>query len=67
MQVFLRQKRDGFFIECGAYDGEAFSNSLLFELERNYSGILIEPNFKAYKDLKDKQRKVGPKTLTLSV
>jgi hypothetical protein len=26
------QKRNGFFVECGAYDGEAYSNSLLFEL-----------------------------------
>ena len=31
-------KRNGFFIESGAYDGEAISNSLFFELERNFTG-----------------------------
>lgn len=34
----LGAKRNGFFIECGAFDGELFSNSLFFELERNWSG-----------------------------
>jgi hypothetical protein len=34
----------GFFIEAGAYDGEAFSNSLYFETRRKWSGLLIEPN-----------------------
>ena len=31
-------KRNGFFIESGAYDGEHLSNSLFFELKRNFSG-----------------------------
>ena len=31
-------KRNGFFIESGAYDGEALSNSLFFEIERNFTG-----------------------------
>ena len=31
-------KRNGFFIESGAYDGETISNSLFFELKRNYTG-----------------------------
>ena len=26
-------KRDGFFIECGALDGESISNTLLFEIQ----------------------------------
>ena len=30
--------RNGFFIESGAYDGEALSNSLFFEIERNFTG-----------------------------
>ncbi len=55
---FVKKKRNGFFIECGAYDGEGYSNTLLFELERNWTGLLIEPNYKAFKDLKEKQRKV---------
>ena len=59
LSFFLSPKMtNGFFIECGAYDGEGYSNSLLFELERNWTGLLIEPNYKAFKSLKEKQRKV---------
>jgi len=39
----------GFFVELGANDGLTYSNSLYFELKRNWRGILIEPspyNFK---------------------
>jgi len=40
----LSHRRNGFFIECGAADGNRLSNSLFFERERNWTGILIEPN-----------------------
>src|SRR4051812_34384611 len=39
----FRKKRDGFFIEIGAYDGIRFSNTYLFEKERGWKGICIEP------------------------
>ena len=42
----LAQKQNGFFIEAGAHDGEHFSNTLFFELKRNYTGLLIEPSRK---------------------
>ena len=53
----LRGKRDGFFIESGAYDGETISNSLFFELERNFTGLLVEPNQLDYPKLLAKHRK----------
>ena len=34
----LGNQTNGFYIESGAYDGEALSNSLYFELQRNYKG-----------------------------
>ena len=34
---FLQGKRDGFFLECGALDGEYLSNTLLFELQLGWS------------------------------
>lgn len=34
----LRGKTNGFFIEAGAHDGETISNSLFFELNRNWTG-----------------------------
>jgi hypothetical protein len=40
----LRHKRGGFHVEVGAADGETMSNTLFFERERNWSGLLIEAN-----------------------
>ena len=34
----LGQKTGGFFIECGAAEGEDYSNTLFFELKRNWTG-----------------------------
>jgi len=54
----LNSKRNGFFVEAGGYDGEDFSNSLFFELERNWTGILIEPIPSFYKKILKKNRKI---------
>lgn len=35
--------QNGFFIELGAMDGNKFSNTLFFEEQRSWTGILIEP------------------------
>lgn len=35
--------RDGFFIELGAMNGIIYSNSLFFENQLGWSGVLIEP------------------------
>jgi hypothetical protein len=34
----LKGKRDGFFIEAGAHEGEDISNTLFFEMERGWTG-----------------------------
>jgi len=34
---------NGFFVELGANDGVSQSNSLYFEMKRNWSGVLVEP------------------------
>jgi FkbM family methyltransferase len=52
----LGQRRDGFFIECGAVDGETLSNSLFFELERNWTGLLVEANPEYHRTLLAKNR-----------
>jgi len=43
---------NGFFIECGANDGVDQSNTWYFEKNLNWSGILIEPLNKQFKELK---------------
>ena len=53
----LRGKQNGFYIESGALDGEYLSNSLFFELKRNFTGLLIEPDVFSYKKLLNKNRK----------
>ena len=52
----LSGRQGGFFIECGAADGETFSNSLFFEMERNWTGLLIEANPDYHRALLDKNR-----------
>jgi len=53
----LGQQRSGFFIECGANDGEFISNTLFFELERNWTGLLIEADHDLFQQLISKNRK----------
>ena len=42
--IFKEQVQGGFFIEAGATDFETDSNSLHFELEHGWTGLLVEPN-----------------------
>jgi len=53
----LSGRRGGFFVECGAADGETVSNSLFFELKRNWTGLLIEANPDFHRALLDKNRR----------
>jgi FkbM family methyltransferase len=53
----LNSKQNGFFIEAGGYTGEELSNTLFFELERNWTGLLIEAVPSLYKTILTKNRK----------
>lgn len=50
-------KTNGFFIEAGAWNGAYLSNSLFLEVERNWTGLLIEANTKAFEHLSALQRR----------
>lgn len=39
--------RKGFYIECGAYDGKNYSNTILLE-KLGWKGLLVEPSPKAF-------------------
>jgi len=47
----LKGRHNGVFLECGASDGVTLSNSLFFEIHRNWTGILIEANPERLKSL----------------
>ena len=53
---------NGIFLEVGAYDGVELSSTLYLERERNWTGLLIEPNANFYKEL----TKVNRKAFTLN-
>ena len=46
----------GFFVECGALDGDKMSNTLFFERKRNWTGLLIEANPNEFEKLLMKGR-----------
>ncbi|CAH1781980.1 unnamed protein product [Owenia fusiformis] len=56
----------GFFVECGALDGEGRSNSLYFERERHWEGLLIEADPLNYKDVVRRKRKAYASNSCLS-
>ena len=49
--------KGGFFIEAGANDAESDSDSLHFELNRGWGGLLVEPNPFSFQQCKAKHRK----------
>ncbi|XP_060077630.1 uncharacterized protein LOC132557155 [Ylistrum balloti] len=53
----LNYMEGGFYVECGALNGEKGSNSLFFERVRKWNGLLIEADPTNYKALKSKHRK----------
>lgn len=47
----LSHKKNGFYVDIGAYDGIQTSNTYIFEKYLNWEGICIEPNTNAYENL----------------
>ena len=56
--MFFYLQRDGFFVECGAFDGERSSNTLYLERQRGWTGLLIEMDPYFYTQLLGKNRNV---------
>jgi hypothetical protein len=42
-------RRDGFFVEAGAYDGQFDSGGLHLERKLGWQGVLVEPNREAFR------------------
>ena len=63
----LKRRRNGFFIECGAYRGEDLSDTLFFELKRNWTGLLIEAHPDYFRQILKKNRQAIALRACLSV
>jgi len=53
---YLGGKRNGVFVDIGAYDGVTFSNTLMLERERGWTGICIEPLPDIFAELRKNRR-----------
>jgi len=53
----LKHRRNGFFVECGAFGGEDLSDTLFLERKRNWSGILIEAHPEYHREILRKNRR----------
>ena len=51
INTLLENRKNGVFIDIGAYDGIMFSNSCFFEKSNNWTGICFEPNPIIFKKL----------------
>lgn len=49
---FFLGKRNGIFVDIGAYDGQTFSNSLFFEQSLGWTGLCVEPLPSEFEKLK---------------
>jgi len=58
--------KGGFFLECGAADGETLSNTLLLEMKYNWTGLLIEANPSTYRGIRERHRNVYSLNVCLS-
>ena len=54
--AFFRNRKDGFFLEIGAYDGVTGSNCLHFEKFMGWDGVAVEPSRTQYKFLEKNRR-----------
>jgi len=56
-KIFKNKVKKGFYVEAGAYDGQKFSNSLFYEVEKGWDGLLVEAHPEAFARMKKRKRK----------
>ncbi len=50
--TYIKNHKNGIFVDVGAFDGVKFSNTYFFEKKLNWTGICIEPQKKFFMKLK---------------
>jgi len=63
---FHEQKKGGFFVEAGAFDGATDSTSLHFEIAHKWSGLLVEPVSRFHSKIAEKGRRAWSVNTCLS-
>jgi FkbM family methyltransferase len=58
LDSFFKGRRDGVFLDIGAYDGETFSNSLFFEETMGWRGLCVEPLPSAFARLASRRKAI---------
>ena len=53
---FFREKKNGYFLEIGAFDGIQGSNCFFFEKFKNWNGLAIEPSPTQFEKLKSNRK-----------
>ncbi|CAL4102289.1 unnamed protein product, partial [Meganyctiphanes norvegica] len=66
VREIFKEKKGGFFIECGALDGETLSNTLVLEHDLGWSGLLVEADPINYQNMMSKHRKSWTVNVCLS-
>jgi FkbM family methyltransferase len=62
LENFFRGRRNGVFLDIGAYDGETLSNTLFFEESMGWTGLCVEPLPSAFAKLKARRKAVCENT-----
>ncbi|XP_059352857.1 protein Star-like [Daphnia carinata] len=64
---YLNNKTDGFFVECGAGDGETLSNTYYMEKQLKWQGVLIEADRKSFGQILTSKRQCYALPVCLSL
>ncbi|XP_018403158.1 PREDICTED: uncharacterized protein LOC108780069 [Cyphomyrmex costatus] len=67
IREIFNDKKNGFYVECGAYDGEIRSNTLFLERFRGWSGLLIEADPINFTKMLQKNRRAYLSPTCLSI
>lgn len=55
-EEIFKSKENGVFVDVGAFNGEAFSNTCFFERFRDWTGLCIEPLPEYFEQMKTKRK-----------
>lgn len=55
-EKFFQDKKEGVFVDIGAYDGVTGSNTYFFEKERGWTGVCVEPQPNMFVKLKEARK-----------